>query len=194
MQEKLCSSHLEYLVPIGFSDTYNIPSRYHTLIVGDDLTVDVHESVANHDMMTSPEPGLLTAYQLLGKWVCASRTRDELVRNIEFTLYDMGPRKNTITSDRLAILANACNLNLTLDTTALRDQNFSYRTCLLVLTFANVWPDIAEGCPRYRLWAMHEMGQDTSAITEMADDILEEFMIRPRIVTDMKWVHYDSNS
>jgi hypothetical protein len=193
MQEKLCPSYLEQLVSIGFSETSNIPSRYHPLIVGDDLAVDVHESVANHDMMTSPEPWLLTTYQLLGKWVCASRTRDELVRNTEFTLYYMGPRKNTITSDYLAILANVCNLNLTLDITALRDQNSSYRTCLLVVTFANVWPEVAERRPRYRLRTMHEVDQDTSAITEMADDILEEFTFRSRVVTDMKWVRYNSD-
>lgn len=193
MQEKLCSSRLEYLVPISICNTSSIPSKYRHLIVGDDLAVDVQESVANYDMITSPEPRLLTAYQQLGKWVCTSKTADELVRNIEFTLYEMGPRSNSVISDRLAILANVCDLNLTLSTTALRDQDFSYRACLLVLTFANAWPDAAERRSKYRRFTMHEMGQDTSTMTESVDDILKEFISRPRIDADMRWRRYKSD-
>jgi hypothetical protein len=193
MQEKLCSSRLEYLIPMASCDMSAVDNRYRGLVIADDLAVNVQKSVANFDMMMSPEPGLLTAYQQLGKWLRTSDTRDDLVRNIEFALYEMGPRINSVLSDRLAILANVCDLRYTLSTTALRDLDVSYRTCLLVLTFANIWPDPAERQSKYRRFAAHDIGQDTIFVPESPDDILEEFLHRPRIGVDMRWIHYDLN-
>jgi hypothetical protein len=195
MQEKLCSTHIEYLIPMRLCHASASASRYQHLIIHDDLAVDVLESVANFDMMTSPEPGILSAYQRLGKWLHPSNnTPDGLVRNIEFALYEMGPRQNSVTSDRLAILANVCNLPYTLSTTALRDLRVSYRTCLLVLTFANVWPDGVKRRAKYRQFAFHDTGQNTTPTSGSTDEIMEEFIHRPRIDEDMEWIHYNLDS
>jgi len=191
MQEKLCSTHLEYLIPIAPCHEFEIDPRYQHLVIADDLAVDLQNSVANFDMMTSPEPGLLTAYQQLGRWLRSSTTRDELVRNIELTLYEMGPRSNLVLSDRLAILANVCGLRYTLRTTILNGLDVSYRTCLLVLTFANVWPDAPERLSKYRRFAAHNLGPGNSEISGSPDEILDEFLLRPRIGADMHWIHYD---
>jgi hypothetical protein len=86
MQEKLCSRNVEYLVPIASCDMTSIPAKHLNLVIGNDLAVNVQESVANFNLMTSPEPGLLTAFQPVGKWVRTSESPDELARNIELTL------------------------------------------------------------------------------------------------------------
>jgi hypothetical protein len=195
MQEKLCSTRMEYLIPTISCSASASASKYQHLIIDDDLAVDLLGSVANFDMMTSPEPGILSAYQRLGKWLHPSNnTPDSLVRNIEFALYEIGPRENSVTSDRLAILANVCNLPFTLSTTALRDLKVSYRTCLLVLTFANVWPDAVQRRAKYTKFAFHDTGQNMTPTSGSVDEILEEFLHRPRIDEDMEWIHYNLDS
>jgi hypothetical protein len=186
---------MEYLIPMSTCNPSPTASKYQHLIINNDLAVNLLESVANFDMMTSPEPGILSAYQRLGKWLHPSNaTPDSLVRNIEFALYEIGPRENSITSDRLAILANVCNLPYTLSTTVLRDLRVSYRTCLLVLTFANVWPDAGERRVKYRQFAFHDTGQSVTPTPGTVDEILEEFIKRPRIDEDMEWIHYHLES
>jgi hypothetical protein len=195
MQEKLCSHHLEYLIPLSQDSSIPINTpRYNDLVVGTDLAISVQQAVANTDMRASPAPGLLNLYQKLGKWLQPSvRTTDDLVRNIEFALCEMGPRENSVTSDRLAILANVCDLAYTLHTTALNAPAFSYRTSLLVLTFANAWPLGAERKGKYRRFAAHEMraGEGGLGKASPVDVVLEEFIKRPRIGEDMRWIHYD---
>lgn len=195
MHEKLCSNRFEYIIPAAMAERPGSPSNYQHLLIDNDIAVDVMASVANFDMTTSPEPGMLTAYQRLGKWLQPhATTRDGIARNITFALYELGSRENSVLSDRLAILANVCNLCYTLDTTALRDRKVSYRTCLLVLTFANVWPDAEERRAKYRRFALHDTGQNVSPASENTDDVMEEFLQRPRIGEDMRWIHYDLNS
>ena len=192
MHEKLCSKRLEYIIPLAMAvDT----STYQHLLVDNDIAVDVTRSVANYNMTMSPEPGVLTAYQQLGKWLRPhASNRDEITLNIEYALHELGQRENSVLSDRLAIIANVCNLPYTLDTTVLRCRKVSYRTCLLVLTFANVWPDAEERRAKYRRFALHDTGQDVSPASNGTDDIMEEFLERPRIGEDMRWIHYDLKS
>jgi hypothetical protein len=190
MQEKLCSRQLEYLIPLSLNITsFNI-SNHEDLIIGNDLAMSVQQAVSNFNMRTSPEPGLLTAYQRLGKWFQPSiNNLDDLVRNIEFVLYEMGPRENSVTSDRLAVLANVCDLPYTLNTTALNSLVFSHRTCILVLTFANVWPDAEVRKGKYRRWAISEMGEPVGEATP--DKILDEFIHRPKIGMGLRWIRYN---
>jgi hypothetical protein len=191
MQEKLCSRRLEYLIPLLSNNIPSTTEKHEHLIVGNDLAISVHQAVSNYNMTTSPEPGLLTAYQRLGKWLQPSpKTTDDLVRNIEFALHEMGPRENSVTSDRLAILANVCDLHYTLNTTVLNAPAFSYRTCLLVLIFANVWPDAGVRKSKYLRFAAYEFGSEEAGEVS-PDEILDEFIARPRIGEDMRWIHYD---
>jgi hypothetical protein len=68
MQEKLCSHHLEYLIPLSQDSSIPINTpRYNDLVVGTDLAISVQQAVANTDMRASPAPGLLNLYQKLGK-------------------------------------------------------------------------------------------------------------------------------
>lgn len=195
MHEKLCSSRLEYIIPMLVTELQGNTSRYQHLLIDNDIAVDVTGSVANFDMTTSPELGVLTAYQRLGKWVQPhATTKNGIARNITFALYEIGPRENSVLSDRLAIIANVCSLQYTLSTTILRDTKVSYRTCLLVLTFANVWPDVEERRTKYRRFALHDTGQNVSPASSSTDDVMEEFLKRPRIGEDMQWIHYDLGS
>lgn len=195
MHEKLCSSRLEYIIPISVTELHGSASRYQHLLINNDIAIDVSGSVANFDLTTSPKPGVLTAYLRLGKWVQPhATTKKDISRNITLALYEIGSRENSVLSDRLAIIANVCSLPYTLSTTILRDKKVSYRTCLLVLTFANVWPDAEERRTKYRRFALHDTGQNVSPASGSTDDVMEEFLMRPRIGEDMQWIHYDLNS
>jgi hypothetical protein len=56
---------------------------------------------------------------------------------------------NSVTADRLAILANICDLAHRLKSTALGSSTYSYSTCLLLLIFANLWPNHGKRLQKY---------------------------------------------
>jgi hypothetical protein len=58
--------------------------------------------------------------------------------------------ENSVVSDRLAILANICNLKVVPKTTALNDAHYSYSTYLIITIYANLWRDGTQRATRYR--------------------------------------------
>ena len=58
--------------------------------------------------------------------------------------------ENSVLADRLAILANICDLPYRLESTKLNHSQYGYSTCLLVLIFANIWPDREKRRMRYK--------------------------------------------
>lgn len=134
-QERLCSTDLIWLIPCPheFQMDLNLLSP----LAGSDIEIDVDLVLAN-----------------LLLYVRRDRFEGYGEENF-FNLPDIGGRKsagllaapnlfevsedcdNSITSDRLAILANVCLLNQKLNSTLLNRPDYSYSTCLLVLMIAN---------------------------------------------------------
>jgi hypothetical protein len=61
--------------------------------------------------------------------------------------------ENTVTSDRLAILASVCRLQYKLNSTVLNDKRFSYSTCVLVQMVAHVWGQNQESERLFKMYA-----------------------------------------
>jgi hypothetical protein len=57
---------------------------------------------------------------------------------------------SSVTADRLAILANICDLTYRPKSMELNKSSYSYSTCLVVLVFANIWPNRERRLGRYK--------------------------------------------
>jgi hypothetical protein len=174
------SAHkLVYLIPMA--STEMLSYIYNHLMVGDDLAIDMHTNAflaclylqaTTHSLESRySRSDLVSAYDRLSalNHPVPQGPKNWWIINFSNIIARMWLRENLAVSDRLAILANMCSLRFTLKTTALRDVATGYKTCLLVLVIANLWPDIEARKRAYHGLPSFAMRLST---TEMLNTIL----------------------
>ena len=146
-QEKLSAGHIELLLPI-------IAHLPEVLTVYKDLCIDMARmwTIAGWSSITC---AVSVEKQIeMTNHMNNSRSRPAPRRLILESIVDiyeqMEQCENSVLADRLAILANICDLPYRLASTKLNHSQYSYSTCLLVLIFANVWPDREKRRMRYK--------------------------------------------
>ena len=146
-QEKLSAQHLEMLLPMTVcrsaestehEDLCNDIARMWTIAGWSSITcavsVEKQVEMMNHmdNNRSRPAPRRL------------------ILESIVDIYEQMEQCENCVLADRLAILANICDLTYRLASTKLNHSQYGYSTCLVVLIFANIWPDRQKRRMRYR--------------------------------------------
>lgn len=156
----MSASSLEYLIPI--SPMSPLSSAHGHLVVGDDMAIDLTSNVkmasthANTRSMIFKDKhqgqDMIVAFDQLGATGVRPLTHEDSWWTLQFNgaIDRMWSRDNCVVSDRLAILANASSLRRTLKSTELRQLAFGYKTCLLALVYANIWPEADQRWAQYR--------------------------------------------
>ncbi|CAN9414300.1 unnamed protein product [Alternaria alternata] len=146
-QEKLSAEHVELLLPI----TAQLSAES---TVYEDLCIDIVRmwTIAGWSSITCAVS--VEKQMEMTNHMNNSRSRPAPRRLILESIVDiyeqMEQCENSVLADRLAILANICDLAYRLASTKLDHPQYSYSTCLVVLIFSNVWPDWEKRQMRYK--------------------------------------------
>lgn len=146
-QEKLSAEHVELLLPI----TAQLSAES---TVYEDLCIDIVRmwTIARWSSITCAVS--VEKQMEMPNHMNNSRSRPAPRRLILESIVDiyeqMEQCENSVLADRLAILANICDLAYRLASTKLDHPQYSYSTCLVVLIFSNVWPDWEKRQMRYK--------------------------------------------
>jgi hypothetical protein len=147
-QEKLCSSSMELLIsmyPYVNHSGYAAPK--------DDIAIELPSTML---IARTLQPGTYQTVAGAAKLAFLDTTdnvpvpRRMLPSKLQSIHSKMEKCENSVVSDRLAILANICNLKIAPKTTALNDARYSYSTCLISTVFANFWRDGTQRAMKYR--------------------------------------------
>ncbi|CAN9427102.1 unnamed protein product [Alternaria alternata] len=146
-QEKLSAEHVESLLPI----TAQLSAES---TVYEDLCIDIARmwTIAGWSSITCA----VSVEKQMGMTNGMNNSRSRpaprrlMLESIVDIYEQMEQCENAVLADRLAILANICDLAYRLASTKLDHPQYSYSTCLVVLIFANVWPDQEKRQMRYK--------------------------------------------
>jgi len=149
-----------FLYPI---DSNTDPSSVRRWIVGQDLCINLQNLrdiirysgrthlIGNVDIMAPGERQLNTKIFSRGWHHQWGRKSSSSALGHLYPFYtQMENCENLVTSDRLAILVNIADLEYRLNSTYLNDSSYSYSTALVVLAFANCYPNSRQRIAKYR--------------------------------------------
>jgi hypothetical protein len=146
-QEKLSAEHLEFLLPLTVCTSVDSTDY-------EDLCIDIARmwTIAGWSSITSAVS--VEKQVKMMNHMDNNRSRPAPRRLVLESIVDiyeqMEQCENSVLADRLAILANICDLPFRLASTKLNHSQYGYSTCLVVLIFANVWPDREKRQMKYK--------------------------------------------
>lgn len=154
-QEKLSAENLELLLPM--TAHLSVESKNY-----EDLCIDIASmwSIAGSSSITCAVSAEKQINMMNHMDSSKSRPapRRLILEGIVEIYEQMEQCENSVLADRLAILANICDLPYRLASTKLNHSQCGYSTCLVVLIFANIWPNWEKRRTRYK---------------EVADDLMD---------------------